>query len=128
MTHAQQRKGMESSSTAFERRSKVPVWNPTFDLDDSPLQEDASISDFDSGRAGYITNTVEQALLLPRDMDELRNLKKHELFLFVKRDLALATQAAHVAEEWVDQAFRDVKKEEFKCLAAQKSQAMTDKS
>jgi len=32
-----------------------------------------------------------------------------------------ATQAAHVVEEWVDQAFRDVKKEEFKCLAAQKS-------
>ncbi|XP_030932029.1 uncharacterized protein LOC115957808 [Quercus lobata] len=121
MTRAQQRKDMENSSTAFERRSKVPVWNPTFDLDDSPLREDASISDFDSGRAGYIANTVEQALLLPRDMDELRNLKKHELFLSVKKDLALATQAAHVVEEWVDQAFRDVKKEEFKCLAAQKS-------
>jgi len=89
MTRAQQRKDMENSSTAFERRSKVPVWNPTFDLDDSPLREDASISDFDSGRAGYIANTVEQALLLPRDMDELRNLKKHELFLSVKKDLAL---------------------------------------
>ena len=80
---------MESSSTAFEHRSNVPIWNPTFDLDDSPLREDASISDFNSGRASYIANTIEQALLLPRDMDELRKLKKHELFLFVKRDLAL---------------------------------------
>lgn len=38
-----------------------------------------------------------------------------------------ATKAAHVAEEWVDQAFRDVKEEESKRLAAQKSQVMTDK-
>lgn len=45
----------------------------------------------------------------------------------MKRDLALVTQATHVAEEWVDQAFRDVKEEEFKCLVALKSQAMTDK-
>ena len=28
-------------------------------------------------------------LLLPRDMNELRNLKKHEVFLSLKRDLAL---------------------------------------
>ena len=36
-----------------------------------------------------MANAVEQALLISKDMDELRNLKKHELFLFVKRDLAL---------------------------------------
>ena len=86
VTRAQQRKGVESSSTAFERRSRVSNWNPVFELDDSPLQEDASIRDFEGERAGYVANAVEQALLLPRDMDELRNLKKHELFLFVKRD------------------------------------------
>ncbi|KAK9990323.1 hypothetical protein SO802_025308 [Lithocarpus litseifolius] len=78
--------------------------------------------DFDSGRAGYIANTVEQVLLLLRDMDELRNLKKHELFLSVKRDLALATQATHVVEEWVNQAFCEMKEEESKYFAAQKAQ------
>ena len=91
MTRTQQRKGVERSNTASERRSKALIWNPSFALDDSPLLENASIRDFDGGRVGYITNTVEQALLLPRDMDELQNLKKHELFLFVKRDLALVT-------------------------------------
>lgn len=106
---------------------------------------------------------MEQALLLPRDMDELQNFKKHKLFLFVKRDLALvkppstcsfisatslpqschfsytyslipvliicaqATQTAHVAEEWVDQALHDQKEEESKRYAAQKSLAQTDK-
>ena len=89
VTPTQQRKGAESSNIAFECRSKAPVWNPSFALNDSPLREDTSIQDFDGGRVGYIANTMEQALLLPRDMDELRNLKKHELFLSVKRDLAL---------------------------------------
>lgn len=32
-----------------------------------------------------------------------------------------ATQAAHVAEEWVDQAFLDLKEEESKRFDAQKS-------
>ena len=36
-----------------------------------------------------MANSVEQAFLLPRDMVELHNLKKHEMFLFLKRDLAL---------------------------------------
>ena len=38
-----------------------------------------------------------------------------------------ATQVAHVAEDWVDQALRDLKKEESKCFAMQKYQATTDK-
>lgn len=58
-------------------------------MDDSPLQKDASIRNFDGGKASYMANAVEQTLLLPKDMDELRNLKKHELFLSVKRDLTL---------------------------------------
>ena len=36
-----------------------------------------------------MANVEEQALFLPRDMDELWNLKKRELFLSMKRDLAL---------------------------------------
>ena len=57
-------------------------------MDDSPLREDAFIRDFDGKKVGYIANAMEQAHLLPRDMDELRNLKKHEFFLSVKMDLA----------------------------------------
>ena len=80
---------MESSGIASKQRSRVPNWNLIFEFDNSNLQEDASIRDFDGGRAGYIANAMEQALLLPKDMDELRNLKKHKLFLSVMRDLAL---------------------------------------
>ena len=58
-------------------------------LDGAPLPADSLIREFDSGRAGYVTNSMKQALLLPRDMAELRNLKKHEMFLSLKKDLAL---------------------------------------
>ena len=36
-----------------------------------------------------MANSLEQALLLPQDMADLRSLKKHEVFLTLKRDLAM---------------------------------------
>ena len=85
----QQRKGGDSSEMIPERRYRVPNWNPSLILDGAPLPTDSSIHNFDNGRASYVANSVGQALLLPRDMAELRNLKKHEMFLSLKRDLAL---------------------------------------
>jgi len=34
---------------------------------------------------------VEQVLLLPRDMADLRTMRKHEVFLGLKRDLTLVS-------------------------------------
>ena len=36
-----------------------------------------------------MADAVEQALLLPEDMADLRSMRKHEVFLYLKRDLAL---------------------------------------
>ena len=58
-------------------------------LDKALLPTDASIRDFQHGKVGYVANAVEQALLLPRDMADLRSMKKHEVFLSFKRNLAL---------------------------------------
>lgn len=58
-------------------------------LDGAPLPSDSFIRDFRIGRASYVADSLEQALLLPQDMAELRNLKKHEVLLTLKRDLAL---------------------------------------
>ena len=60
-------------------------------LDRAPLPTDASIRDFQQGRAGYVADVVEQALLLPRDMANLRSMRKHRVFLSLKRDLALVS-------------------------------------
>ena len=70
---------------------EVPAWTPSIVLDGAPFLSDASIKDFQQGKVGYIANTVEQALLLPSDMVDLRSMRKHEVFLNLKRDLAMVS-------------------------------------
>ena len=60
-------------------------------LDRAPLPTDAFIRDFQQGKVGYVANALEQALLLPGDMIDLRSMKKHKVFLSLKRDLALVS-------------------------------------
>jgi len=55
-------------------------------LDRSLLPANSSIRDFQKGKAGYVVDVVEQTLLLPKDMVDLRTMKKHEVFLSLKRD------------------------------------------
>lgn len=38
-----------------------------------------------------MANTVKQALMLLGDMADLRSMKRHEVFLSLKRDLALVS-------------------------------------
>ena len=38
-----------------------------------------------------MADALEQPLLLPQDMADLRTLKKHEVFLTLKRDLAMVS-------------------------------------
>ena len=72
-----------------KRRTCIPSWIPPLVLDGAPLHADSSIRNFDNGKVGYVANSVKQTLQLPRDMAKLCNLKKHEMFLSLKRDLAL---------------------------------------
>ena len=54
-----------------------------------PLRDDASIRDFNSGIGCHIASVIEEALLLPRDMAEIKNARKNELILNNKRYLGL---------------------------------------
>ena len=38
-----------------------------------------------------MANAMEQALLLPTDMADLRSMRKHEVFLNLKRDLVMVS-------------------------------------
>ena len=64
---------------------------PALVLDRAPLLANASIKNFQQGKDGYMVDTVEQALLLPKDMADLRSIRKHEIFLSLKRNLALVS-------------------------------------
>ena len=59
-------------------------------LNGAPLTSDASIRDFQGGMAGYIAHPVEQTLLLPQDIANLKSMRQHEVFLGLKRDLSHA--------------------------------------
>ena len=75
----------------LDHRPRVQTWNPSLVLNRSPLPLDSSIRDFQKGKVGYVANALEQPLLLPDDMVDLRTMKKHEVFLTLKRDLALVS-------------------------------------
>ena len=54
-----------------------------------PLRNDASIRDFNGGVGCHIASAIEKALLLPRDMAEIKNARKNELILNNKRYLGM---------------------------------------
>ena len=74
-----------------ESSMAVPAWTPAMILDGALLLANASIRNFQGGAAGYVADATEQALLLLADMADLREMRKHEVFLSLKKDLALVS-------------------------------------
>ena len=52
------------------------------------VTSEALLRDAQKGRSGLVSKCLEKALLLPDDMQELKGLRKREVFLLLKRDLA----------------------------------------
>ena len=74
-----------------DQQAEIPAWAPPLVLDEAPLPSNASIRYFQQDNAGYVANTVEQSLLLPIDMADLRFIRKHEVFLNLKRDFTMVS-------------------------------------
>ena len=58
-------------------------------LGGEPLMDDASIRDFDGGIDCHVALALEETLLLPKDMVELRGFRRSEVFLHTKRFLGM---------------------------------------
>ena len=58
-------------------------------LGGEPLMDNASIRDFNGGIGCHVALILEETLLLPRDMVELRGFKRSEVFLHTKRFLGM---------------------------------------
>ena len=54
-----------------------------------PLTDDASIRDYNGGIGCHVASVLEETLLLPKDMMELRGLGRNEVFLQTKRFLGM---------------------------------------
>ena len=59
-------------------------------MDGAAIPYDASIWDAPRGHANYLVQTLQQLLLFPQDMDSIWRIKQPDLFMSLKRDLAMA--------------------------------------
>ena len=50
---------------------------------------------FQRGHSAYIVEALEQPFLLPKDMDAVRKMKQPDLFMSLKRDLAMVSSQPH---------------------------------
>ena len=65
------------------------AWLPAPMLGGEPLTDDASIRDYNGGIGCHVALVLEETLLLPKDMVELRELRRNEVFLQTKRFLGV---------------------------------------
>ena len=67
------------------------TWCPRLEVDETAISWNASIRDYQRGHSVDMAEALEQPLLLPKDMDAVKKLKQHNLFLSLKRYLALVS-------------------------------------
>ena len=65
------------------------AWLPAPMLEGEPMTDDASIRDYNGGLGCHVASVLEETLLLPKDMVELRGLRRNEVFLQAKRFLGM---------------------------------------
>ena len=58
-------------------------------LNGEPLRDNVSIRDFHGGDGCHVASVLEEALLVPNDMAELRSIRMHEVFFNLKRYLGM---------------------------------------
>ena len=71
------------------------TWSPKLEVDGAPIAWDASLRHYHGGHAGHVAEALEQPFLLPKDMEAYRNFNHLELFLSLKRDLAMVSYLIH---------------------------------
>ncbi|XP_050278148.1 uncharacterized protein LOC126719660 [Quercus robur] len=88
-TRHQVTRGQERSDSQL---SEPQAWLPAPMHSGEPLRDDASMRDFNSGIGCHVASAIEEALLLPKDMAEIKNMRKNELILDNKRYLSMIIQ------------------------------------
>ena len=88
----------------MENREEPPVaqvrrpartWSPMLEVDGMPIAFNATLRHYRRGHAGLVAEALEQPLLLPQDMAAYRTFNHPELFLSLKRDLAMVSDSIH---------------------------------
>ena len=75
---------------AAQVRQPPRTWSPVLEVDGAPITMDASLRHF-GGHAGRMADVLLQPLLLPTDLAAYRSFDHPDLFLSIKRDLAMVS-------------------------------------
>ena len=85
-TKHQVARGQEKSDS---QHPDPQAWLPAPMHSGEPLRDDASIRDFNGDIGCHVASAIEETLLLPKDMAEIKNMRKNELVLDNKRYLGM---------------------------------------
>ena len=78
-----------------QMRRPTHTWSLVLEVDGVPIAYDATLRHYRGGHAGLVAEVLEQSLLLPKDMEAYRTFNHPELFLSLKRDLAMVSDFIH---------------------------------
>ena len=84
----------EEAPVAQVRRSPR-TWSSVLEVDGMSIPFDAMLRHYHGGPAGLMAEALQQPLLLPQDMAAYRSFNHPDLFLSLKRDLAMVSNSAH---------------------------------
>ena len=62
-----------------------------------PIPFDATLRHYRGGHVGLMAEALQQPLLLPQDMAAYKTFNHPNLFLSLKRDLAIVSYSAHLS-------------------------------
>ena len=91
-------------SNSVDNREEPPVaqvrrpartWSSVLEVDGMPIAYDATLRHYRGGHAGLVAEALEQPLLLPQDMKAYKSFNHSELFLSLKRNLAMVSDSVH---------------------------------
>ena len=80
---------------AAQVRRSPRTWSPVLEVDGAPIAINATLRHFRGGHAGLMAEALQQPLLLPQDMAAYRSFNHSDLFLSLKRDLAMVSNSTH---------------------------------
>ena len=86
---------------AAQVRRSPRTWSPILEVEGALIAIDATLKHFHRGHAGLLAEALEQPLLLPQDMVAYRSFNHPDLFLSLKRDLAIVSYSAHLSFTYV---------------------------
>ena len=93
-------KFVDSRDEAAVRREQW-TWSPHLELDDAPISWDATLWETQRGQASYLVKALQQPLLLPPDMEGLWAARQPDLFMSLKRDLAMVNKDSSLSNFFI---------------------------